>query len=50
MQTEIHRSTHSIPVRKPNLEFDASIPRHWIGDNIVATHFFNGLNLVFPDG
>lgn len=44
------RSTHAIPVRKPNLEFDASIPRHWNGNNIVATHFFNGLNLVFPDG
>lgn len=43
-------SDHDIPLRKPNLEFDASIPRHWMNGNAFATHFFNGLNLVFPDG
>ena len=43
-------SDHDIPLRKPNLEFDASIPRHWMNRNAFATHFFNGLNLVFPDG
>jgi len=42
---------HDIPLRKPNLEFDAtSIRRHWMNGNAFATHFFNGLNLVFPDG
>ena len=43
-------SDHDIPLRKPNLEFGASIPRHWMNGNAFATHFFNGLNLVFPDG
>ena len=38
------------PVRKVELPFDESIPRHWLDDSPVATHFFNGLNLVFPDG
>lgn len=44
------RTTQAIPVRKPGLEFDDSIPRYWFGGNIAATQFFNGLNLVFPDG
>lgn len=44
------RSDHDIPLRKPNLEFDASIARYWMNGNLFATHFFNGLNLVFPDG
>ncbi len=43
-------SRHPIPVRKPEFPFDASIPRHWLGGNALATQFFNGLNLVFPDG
>lgn len=41
---------HEIPVRKINLPFGETIPRHWFGDNAVQTHIFNGLNLVFPDG
>jgi len=44
------RTEQAIPVRKPGLEFDASIPRYWFGENITATHVFNGMNLVFPDG
>lgn len=43
-------SRHAIPVRRPGLDFDASIPKHWLAGNPVATHVFNGLNLVFPDG
>jgi predicted metal-dependent hydrolase len=39
-----------IPVRRPDLPFDDSIPRHWFGGNPFLTHFFNGLNLVFPEG
>lgn len=50
MQTPAaHSSSHDIPVRKPGFEFD-SVPRYWLHDNIAATHFFNGLNLLFPDG
>jgi predicted metal-dependent hydrolase len=44
------RSRHPIPLRDPRLRFDASIPRVWLAGNALATHFFNGLNLVFPDG
>jgi predicted metal-dependent hydrolase len=43
-------SRHEIPIRRPHFDFDASIPNHWLGGNAPATHFFNGLNLVFPDG
>jgi predicted metal-dependent hydrolase len=44
-------SRHEIPVRRPGFDFAAGeIPRHWLAGNAVATHFFNGLNLVFPDG
>ncbi len=42
--------THDIPVRKPGLEFDDSIPRMWFNGNVAATHGFNGLNLLFPEG
>jgi uncharacterized protein len=40
----------AIPVRRINLPFDEKIPNHWLDGSPVATHFFNGLNLVFPDG
>jgi predicted metal-dependent hydrolase len=43
-------TSEAIPVRKVELPFGDDIPRHWIDDSAVATHFFNGLNLVFPDG
>jgi hypothetical protein len=43
-------SRHRIPVRRPDFAFAVDIPRHWLAGNPVATHFFNGLNLVFPDG
>ena len=43
-------TNETIPVRKIDLPFDQSIPKHWIDGSPVATHFFNGLNLVFPDG
>ena len=41
-------SRHNITVRKPGFEFD-DVPNHWL-KNPIATHVFNGLNLVFPDG
>ncbi len=43
-------SRHEVPVRRPEFPFDPSIPKHWIAGNPLATHFFNGLNLTFPDG
>lgn len=50
MSAPATRSPHPIPVRKPNLTFDTSIPRYWFKQNVAATHFFNGLNMLFPDG
>jgi predicted metal-dependent hydrolase len=43
-------SRHPIPIRNPRLGFDPSIPKHWLAGSAPATHFFNGMNLVFPDG
>jgi predicted metal-dependent hydrolase len=43
-------SRHRLPVRRPNFAFDDSIPRHWIADNALATHIFNGLQMLFPAG
>jgi len=39
-----------IPIRTPELDFETPIPNHWLAGNAVATHIFNGMNLVFPDG
>jgi predicted metal-dependent hydrolase len=36
--------------RSPDLDFDASVPRHWFGNNVVGTHVANGVNLLFPAG
>lgn len=42
--------TQEIPVRKIDLPFDDGVPNHWLAGSPFATHFFNDLNLVFPDG
>jgi len=36
--------------RSPGLVLDGSIPRHWFGGNVWATHIANGANLLFPAG
>jgi predicted metal-dependent hydrolase len=36
--------------RSPDLDLDASIPRHWFGGNALGTHIVNGVNLLFPAG
>jgi len=36
-------------VRSPNVDV-RGVPRHWFGDNLVATHIANGVNLLFPAG
>lgn len=41
-------SRHAIKIRKPGFSFD-DVPNHWL-PNPIATHVFNGLNLIFPDG
>jgi uncharacterized protein len=44
------RAAQAIRPRRPELRFDASIPRHWLGGNVLATHVANGINLLFPHG
>lgn len=39
-----------IPVRRPRLDFEREVPRFYLENNPVKTHFFNALNLAFPDG
>lgn len=39
-----------IPVRKMNFEFEEDIPKAFINDDIAYSHFFDGLNLLFPEG
>jgi predicted metal-dependent hydrolase len=36
--------------RRPELELDADIPRHWFGNSALATQLANGINLLFPHG
>jgi predicted metal-dependent hydrolase len=40
----------AIEVRRPALDLDAAIPRHWYGGQPFATHFMDALSSVFPDG
>jgi hypothetical protein len=40
----------AIEVRRPALDLDAAIPRHWYGGQPFATHFLDALSSVFPDG
>lgn len=41
---------HQVPVRHVTVPYDETIPTHWFAGNPVLTHFFNGLNLLFPEG
>jgi predicted metal-dependent hydrolase len=44
------QKSSSIVVRRPALRL-ADAPRYYLrGGNALATHFFNALNLLFPDG
>lgn len=38
-----------IPVRKMNFEFD-SVPKDYLNGNLAFSNFFNGMNLLFPEG
>lgn len=37
-------------IRKVDFKFEKPFPKHWYGDNPIATHFMNAQHLVFPDG
>ena len=36
--------------RSPRVDFDAPVPRHWFGGNVVASILVDGVNLLFPAG
>lgn len=48
-QVKAH-SRHLIPVRKMGFDFNVEIPKHYINGKAYETHFFNGLQLLFPEG
>ncbi len=41
--------SHVPRVRDPGIDLHG-VPRHWFGENVVATHIANGVNLLFPAG
>jgi hypothetical protein len=43
-------TTQPLHARKPNVNLDAPVPRHWFMDNVFATHVANGVNMLFPAG
>lgn len=38
-----------IKVRNVSFEFD-QVPKHWVLNNPIMTHFINSMHIVFPDG
>jgi predicted metal-dependent hydrolase len=42
-------TVENIKVRNVTFEFD-KVPKHWILNNSVATHFVNSMHIVFPEG
>lgn len=42
-------TVENIKVRNVSFEFD-EVPKHWILNNPVATHFINSMHIVFPEG
>jgi len=45
----IQHEAGKIPVRKMNFEFD-SVPKDYLNGNLAFSNFFNGMNLLFPEG
>ena len=43
-------TTQPLHARKPKVNLDAPVPRHWFMDNVFATHVANGVNMLFPAG
>lgn len=50
MRYPVQDAASAIVVRKPKLAFDEPIDRFYMCGNPVKTHFFNALNLLFPEG
>lgn len=42
-------AVNDIKVRNVSFKFD-EVPKHWILNNPVATHFVNSMHIVFPEG
>jgi len=50
-RTSIPGPGAKVPIpRRMDLDFDATIPRHWMHGSPLGTHLANGLNLLFPLG
>lgn len=43
-------TTQPLHARKPNVNLDTPVPRHWFMANVFATHLANGVNMLFPAG
>ena len=39
-----------ITVRKPNFQYDKTIPKHWTADSALFTHLSNSFFMLFPEG
>jgi uncharacterized protein len=40
----------SIPIRRPAFALSSEVPRHWLGGQPFASHFFDALSSTFPEG
>src|SRR5580693_4102007 len=41
--------SRGVTPRDVHFRFDETVPRHWFGGDVLATHVGNGFNLVFPE-
>lgn len=49
--TDSSQTQHPIVPRKgPDLGFDASMPRFWLGGDAFKTRFFDAMSTLFPEG
>lgn len=47
--TAPNQMKHKLKVRNVHFNFD-KVPKHWILNSAVATHFINSMHIVFPEG
>ena len=47
--TAPNQMKHKLKVRNVSFNFD-KVPKHWILNSAVATHFINSMHIVFPEG
>lgn len=47
--TPARKSPENIKPHRLQVQFDASLPTHWFGDNAFLTHMLNTWTAIFPD-